>query len=54
MLTDAMSKDKCSTCGGTNGHVISRERVDEDLEAGVYFNIGQKTGKRAKKPRSRS
>lgn len=40
---------KCSSCGGLNGEVLSRERVEEGLEVGVFYNIDPRTGKRAKK-----
>ena len=42
---------KCSTCGTTHGQVISHERMKDGLEAGVFFNIDPRTGKRAKKKR---
>lgn len=45
------TEKKCPSCGGTNGEALSRQRVDEGLEAGVFFNIDPRTGKRAKKKR---
>jgi hypothetical protein len=42
---------KCSTCGSTNVEVISQQRFQEGFEAGVFFNIDPKTGKRTKKGR---
>lgn len=43
------NENKCPSCEGANGEVISAERVKEGMEAGVYYNIDPKTGKRAKK-----
>lgn len=43
--------EKCPSCGGTNGEVISNERVREGREAGVYYDIDLKTGGRAKRRR---
>lgn len=42
---------KCSLCGSANGEVLNAERVKEGLEAGVFYNIDPKTGRRAKKRR---
>jgi hypothetical protein len=41
----------CSICGTNNGRVISHERAKEGLDAGVFFNIDPRTGKRGKKKR---
>jgi len=41
----------CESCGSSNIQLLSAERVKEGLEAGVYFNIDPKTGKRSKKRR---
>jgi hypothetical protein len=40
--------EKCPSCGGTNGEVLSSERAKEGLERRAYFNIDPKTGKRLK------
>jgi len=40
---------KCPLCGGTNGEVISNDRLQEGLDSGVYYNIDPRTGKRTKK-----
>ena len=42
---------KCPSCDGTNGEVVTKERLEEGMESGVYYNIDPKTGKRAKKKR---
>jgi rRNA maturation endonuclease Nob1 len=42
---------KCPSCGGTNGQVVSNERVIEGEKAGVYWNIDPRTGGRPKKKR---
>lgn len=44
--------DKCPSCGGINGHFVSKEDFDERFKAGAYFNIDPKTGK-AQKPKKR-
>lgn len=49
-LIEGMPRDKCGTCGTTNGRVISKEQYDEGWKAGVYFNILGKKSKR-KPPR---
>ncbi|MFL9921586.1 hypothetical protein PQR75_40795 [Paraburkholderia fungorum] len=41
----------CPGCGSTNGQIISSERVKEGMEAGTFYNIDPRTGKRAKKKR---
>ena len=41
--------EKCPSCGGTNGAVLSKERFDEGFKAGTIHNIDPKTGKAAKK-----
>ena len=47
------TEEKCPSCGGSRGEVVSQEHMKEGFEAGVYFNIDPRTGKRiAKKPRS--
>jgi predicted RNA-binding Zn-ribbon protein involved in translation (DUF1610 family) len=43
------AKRKCPSCGDEGGEVISQERFEEGFEAGVYYNIDPRTGKRAKK-----
>ncbi len=30
---------KCLTCGGTDGEIISSDRMKEGREAGAYFNF---------------
>ena len=40
---------KCSTCGGSNGQILSHERFNEGFEAGAIYNIDPITGKPAKK-----
>lgn len=45
------SGKRCPSCGGVNGETLSRERFDEGLKAGVFFNIDPRTGKRAKRKR---
>jgi len=40
---------KCSTCGGSNGQILSQERFNEGFEAGAIYNIDPITGKPAKK-----
>ncbi len=47
-LFDTSGKS-CPFCGSKNGKIISKERVEEGLEAGVFFNIDPLTGKRAKR-----
>jgi predicted nucleic acid-binding Zn ribbon protein len=48
------AKEQCPRCGGTNGEVLSQERVSEGFKAGTYFNIDSKTGGPAKeKPRGK-
>jgi len=42
---------KCISCGSTRGELLPPERVKEGFEAGAYFNIDPKTGKRAKHKR---
>ena len=42
----------CSTCGGSNGEIVSPERLKEGLESGVYFSIDARTGKRIKRKRN--
>jgi len=39
---------KCSLCGSSNGEVVTSQRFEEGMAAGVFFNIDPKTGKRAK------
>lgn len=51
MFPDGADQTKCLTCGGTNIELLSNERVREGMEAGVFFNIDPKTGKRAKPKR---
>ncbi len=41
----------CPLCGSTNGEVVTGQRVEEGMRAGVFFNIDPKTGKRAKDKR---
>jgi phage FluMu protein Com len=46
------TEQKCPSCGGTHGEVLSQDRVRDGFEAGTYFNIDPRTGKRSrKKPR---
>ena len=42
---------KCPACASANGEILSPERVREGVQAGVYFNVDRKTGKRKKSPR---
>jgi hypothetical protein len=42
---------KCPSCGSANGEVISNKRLKEGMDAGVFYNIDPRTGKRAKKKR---
>jgi len=49
-FTDA-DHSKCPTCGVTKIEVLSNDRVREGMDAGVFFNIDPKTGKRAKRKR---
>jgi hypothetical protein len=44
---------RCNICGKTNGQVLTRQQVSEGREAGVFFDIDLKTGRRAKKKRRR-
>jgi hypothetical protein len=44
-------REKCPACGGTNVKTVSQEQFTEGFEAGTYFNIDPKRGKRAKKKR---
>ena len=48
---DENAEHKCPLCGSQNGEVVSVQRVEEGLKAGVFFNIDPKTGKRAKSKR---
>lgn len=50
MLLTAKNADseQSPSCGSTNGRVISRERLEEGMKAGVYFSIDPSTGKRSK------
>jgi len=41
----------CPSCGSSNGQAISADRVKQSIEAGAFFNIDPRTGKRAKKKR---
>lgn len=41
-------KEECPSCGGVNIQIISNDRLKEGLDAGVFYNIDPKTGKRAK------
>ena len=34
------AEKKCAICGGTDGEIISGERVKEGQDAGAYFNMG--------------
>ena len=43
------SEESCPLCGSKKGKVVSNDRLEEGLEAGVFFNIDPTTGKRAKK-----
>lgn len=43
------AEKKCPSCGGTNGEVLSADRVKSGMDAGVFYNIDPKTGGRAKK-----
>lgn len=40
------TKNNCPSCGGTDGEVMSSERFREGFNAGTYFNIDPKTGRR--------
>jgi rRNA maturation endonuclease Nob1 len=51
MLVEEIKDNRCPSCGGTNGEVLSKETVNEGVKRGAYFNIGPRTGKRAKKKR---
>lgn len=42
---------KCPLCGSENGETLTNERFDEGFQAGAFYNINPKTGKRAKKLR---
>jgi hypothetical protein len=44
-----VTERKCPSCGGTNGQLLSKERLDEGMKSGAIYNIDPKTGKRAKK-----
>ena len=44
-------KKSCPLCGSSNGEIISGSRLKEGMEAGVFFNIDPKTGKREKPKR---
>lgn len=46
-IADAAEK-KCPLCSSPNGEVVSGQRLEEGLKAGVFFNIDPRTGKRAK------
>ena len=46
-----IGEKKCPLCGSTNGEVVTGQRVEDGLKAGVFFNIDPKTGKRAKNKR---
>jgi hypothetical protein len=43
----------CPSCGGSSGETVSGEHVGEGVEAGAYFNIDPRTGKRSKKKKPR-
>lgn len=47
------SEKRCSSCGGTNGEIVSQQHVREGVDAGAYFNIDSRTGKRSKKKKPR-
>jgi hypothetical protein len=40
--------EKCLSCDGTSGEVISGKHVKEGVEAGTYFKLGKRS---KKKPR---
>src|SRR5258707_14148124 len=44
---------KCPSCNGTQGEVLSQERLEEGYKSGAYFDIDPSTGGRAKKRRRR-
>jgi hypothetical protein len=48
---DECAEKKCPLCGSQNGEVVSGQRAEEGLKAGVFFNIDPKTGKRVKSKR---
>ena len=52
-VTPLINEDKkeCPLCGGSNGEVISNERLKEGLESEVFFNIDPKNRRNAKKKR---
>lgn len=39
---------KCAFCDSGDGEVVTPVRLKEGMEAGVFYNIDPKTGKRAK------
>lgn len=47
---DESAEKKCPLCGSQKGEVVSGQRVEEGLKAGVFF-IDPKTGKRARSKR---
>lgn len=51
-LIDAASSEKvCPICGTRNGYVVPHDEFAEGFDAGTYFNIDPRTGRRAKKRR---
>lgn len=44
-----ITERKCPPCGGTNGELLLKERVEDGVESGTFYDIDLKTGKRAKK-----
>ena len=46
-----IENNKCPSCGGTNGEILSKETVRDGMERGTYFFIDPATGKGAKKKR---
>ena len=47
-FTDRDDQSKCPSCGSTKVSLLSAEQLKEGREAGAYFDIDPKTGKRAK------
>ena len=42
-------KAKCPLCDSANGELLTRERFDEGVQAGVFYNIDAKSRKPKKK-----